>query len=72
MGNFTVRSKEEKFNSVWPDMALEQTFNKDAKTKLFSGKTKNKAAVAKYLKAFPVITAISEETLQVVHMTGSV
>ena len=42
------------------------------KTKLFSGITKNKAAVAKYLKALPVITAISEETLQMTHMTGSV
>ena len=31
-----------------------------------------KAAVAKYLKALPVITAISEETLKMAHMTGSV
>ena len=72
MGNCTVRRKEGKFNGVWADMALEQTFNKDAKTKLFSGITKNKAAVAKYLKALPVITAISEETLKMAHMTGSV
>ena len=72
MRNFTVRRKEGKFNGVWTDMALEQTFNKDAKTKLFSGITKNKAAVAKYLKVLPVITAISEETLQMAHMTRSV
>ena len=72
MGNFAVRRKEGKLNGVWTDMALEQTFNKDAKTKLFSGITKNKAAVAKYLKALPVITAISEETLKMAHMTGSV
>ena len=72
MGNFTVQRKEGKFNSVWADMALEQTFNKDAKTKLFSGITKKKAALAKYLKALKVITAISEETLKMAHMTGSV
>ena len=72
MGNFTVRRKEGKCNGVWTDMALEQTFSKDAKRKLFSGITKSKAAIAKYLKALPVITAISEETLQMAHMTGSV
>ena len=72
MGNFTVQRKEGKFNGVWADMALEQTFNKDAKTKLFSGITKNKAAVAKYLKPLPVITAISKETLKMAYMTGSV
>ena len=49
-GNFAVRRKEGKFNGVWTNMALEQTFNKDAKTKLFSSITKNTAAVAKYLK----------------------
>ena len=42
MGNFTVRRREGKFNGVWADMALEQTFNKHARTKLFSGITKNK------------------------------
>ena len=57
------------FGLTWP--YIEQTFNKDAKTKLFSGITKSKAAVAKYLKALPVITAISEETLQMADMTGS-
>ena len=67
-----VRRKEGKFNGVWTDMALEQTLNNDAKTKLFSGITKNKGAVAKYLKALPVITAISEETLNMAHMTGSI
>ena len=66
MENFTVQRKEGKFNGVWPDMALEQTLNKDAKTKLFSGITANKAAIAKYLKALPGITAISEETLKCV------
>ena len=34
-GNFAVRKQPGKFNGVWSDMALEQTFNKDAKTKLF-------------------------------------
>ena len=59
------------FGQTWPYI-LEQTFNKDAKTKLFSGITKNKAAVTKYLKALPVVTAISEGTLKMAHMTESV
>ena len=41
MENFTPWRREGKFNGVWADMALEQTFNKDARTKLFSGITKN-------------------------------
>ena len=29
-GNFTVRQLSGKFNGVWSDMALKQTYNKDA------------------------------------------
>lgn len=68
-GNFVVRRKEGKFNGVWTDLALEQTYNKDAKTKLYAGITKNQAAIAKYLKALPIITAISEQTLHMARMT---
>jgi len=32
---FTVHQTEGRFNGVWTDMALEKTFNRDAKTKLF-------------------------------------
>ena len=67
-GNFAVHQKEGKFNGVWTDLALEQTYNKDAKTKLFAGITKNQGAIAKYLKALPVITAVSEETLRMAHL----
>jgi hypothetical protein len=44
----------------------------DTKTKLFSGLTKNEDAIAKYLKALPVISAISEEILLMAHMTSNV
>jgi hypothetical protein len=67
-GNVVVQCKEGKFNGVWTDHALEQ-HNKDAKPKLFAGITTNKSALAKYLKALPRITAISEETLRMAHMT---
>lgn len=33
-GNFTVRQTEGRFNGVWTDVALEKTYNRDAKTKL--------------------------------------
>ena len=49
-------------------MGLEQSYNKDAKTKLFSGITQNKAALSKYLKALPSITSISEQTQKMVNM----
>jgi Tfp pilus assembly major pilin PilA len=70
-GNFTVLRKDE-LNGVWTGMALEQTFNKDAKTKLFSGSTQNEAAIAKYLKALPVMSAILEETMRMDHMANNV
>ena len=36
-GKFTVHQTEGCFNGVWTDMALEKTYNRDAKTKLFTG-----------------------------------
>ena len=38
-GHFNVRVARGKFNAVWTDMALEQTYNRDAKTQLFKGVT---------------------------------
>ena len=35
MGNFTVQRKEAKFNGVWTDIGLEQTYNKDGKKSCF-------------------------------------
>ena len=32
-GKFTVHQTEGQFNSVWTDMALEKTYNRDANTK---------------------------------------
>ena len=29
-GNFTVRKRSGKYNGVWTDMALEQSYNRDA------------------------------------------
>jgi len=70
-GNFVVRKKEGKFNGVWTDMALEQTYNKDAKTKLFTGITQQPATISKYLKALPGITAVSEQTRRMANMNNT-
>jgi hypothetical protein len=67
--NFTIRQTPGKFNAVWTDMALEKTYNRDAKTVLFQGITQNQATMDKYLKALPVLTAISEETQKMVNMS---
>lgn len=68
-GNFTIRQTPGKFNAVWTDMALEKTYNRDAKTVLFRGITQKQATMDKYLKALPVLTAISEETQKMVNMS---
>ena len=46
-GQFTVHQTEGRFNGVWTDMALEKTYNRDAKTKLFTGISQRPAAVGK-------------------------
>jgi len=43
-------------------MALEKTYNLDAKMKLFAGITQKPATIDKYLRAFLILTAISEKT----------
>ena len=72
MGNFTVRRKEGKFNGVWADMAQKTDAQQRCQDKAVFWHNKKQAAVAKYLKALLVITAISKETLKMAHMTGSV
>ena len=67
-GNFAVRKQPGKFNGVWSDMALEQTFNKDAKTKLFQGIAQRPETISKYLKALPSMTAASEKVLLMAHL----
>lgn len=68
-GNFTVRQRLGKFNGVWSDMALEQTYNKDAKTKLLHGISQRPETITKYLRALPALTAISEKTLEMANLT---
>lgn len=67
-GNFTVRQQRGKFNGVWSDMALEKTYNKDAKTKLLLGITKHQDTISKYLKALPILTGVSDKVLEMAHM----
>jgi len=67
-GQFTVHQTEGRFNGVWTDMALEKTYNRDAKTKLFTGISQQPAAMEKYLQALPVLTAVSEQTRAMAHL----
>jgi hypothetical protein len=67
-GQFTVRQTDGRFNGVWTDMALEKTYNRDAKTKLFTGISQQPAAMEKYLRALPVLTAVSEQTKTMAHL----
>ena len=67
-GKFTLRQTEGRFNGVWKDMALEKTYNRDAKTKLFTGISQQPAAMEKYLKALPVLTAVSKHTKIMAHL----
>ena len=50
-------------------MALEQTYNKEAKTQLFKGITQQQAIREKYQKALHALTAVSEQTEAVVHVS---
>ncbi|KAJ8366433.1 hypothetical protein AAFF_G00355510 [Aldrovandia affinis] len=67
-GKFTVHQTEGRFNGVWTDMALEKTYNRDAKTKLFTGISQQPAAMEKYLRALPVLTGVSEQTKAMAHL----
>ena len=70
-GKFTVRQTEGRFYGVWTDMALEKTYNRDAKTKLFTGISQQPAGLEKYLKALPVLTAVSEQTKAMAHLDAN-
>ena len=61
-GQFTVHQCSGQYNVVRTDMALEKTYNRDAKMKLFAAITQKPATIDKYLRAHPILTAISEET----------
>ncbi|MGH0119345.1 UNVERIFIED_CONTAM: hypothetical protein FKN15_006076 [Acipenser sinensis] len=67
-GHFTVRQTSGKFNGVWSDMALEKTYNHVAKTQIFHGVSLQTAAMEKYLRALPVLTAVSEQTKAMSHL----
>ena len=67
-GNFAVHEQKGIFNGVWSAMALEKTYNKDAKTKLLHGINQRPDTISKYLRALPSLTAVSEKTLQMAHM----
>ena len=60
-----------KYNGVWSDMTLEQTYNKEAKIQFFLGITQKPNTVKKYLRAMPSLTTISEETKMMAHMKQS-
>ena len=47
-GQIIVRQTEAQFNGVWRDMTLENTYNRDAKTKLSTGISYQLATIVKY------------------------
>ena len=59
---------EGRCNGVWTDMALEKTYNRDAKTKLFTGISQQSTAMEKYLQALLMLTAVSEQTKVMAHL----
>ena len=59
-GNFTVRKVPGKFNGVWTDLALEQTYNEEGKSVLFKGITQKEATKSKYVNSVPLLTEVSE------------
>ena len=69
LGHFTVHVASRKFSGVWTDIALEQTYNKEAKTQLFKGITQQQAAREKYLMALPDLIAVSEQTKAMVRVS---
>ena len=59
---------EAQFNGVWRDMTLEKTYNRDAKTKHFTGINQQPSAMEKYWRALTVLTAKSEQTKAMTHL----
>ena len=67
-GSFTIRRVPRRFNGVWTDMGLEQSYNCDAKTELFHGISQNQRQWRSTLRVIPKLNAISEQTKGMVHM----
>lgn len=70
-GHFTVHCVGGKFNGVWTDMALEQTYNSEGKTSLFKGISQAPASREKYVKAAPFMTKVSESIKAMAEMGQS-
>ena len=70
-GHFTVHRVGGKFNGVWTDMALEQTYNSEGKTSLFKGISQAPASREKYVKAAPFMTKVSESIKAMAEMGQS-
>ncbi|KAL5018841.1 hypothetical protein ScPMuIL_004563 [Solemya velum] len=67
-GKFTVRETNGKFNGVWTDLALEQTYNKEGKSAFFKGISQIDAVRDKYISTAPVLTNVSESVKSMVHL----
>ena len=67
-GHIIVRQTEAQFNGVWRDMTLENTYNRDAKTKLSTDIIHQLATMVKYWRALTVLTAESEQTKAMPHL----
>ena len=59
-GRFTVHRTEGRFDGVWTDMALAQTYNKEDKTSLVKGISQNPAAREMYIKSAPFLSYVLE------------
>ena len=68
---FTVHRTKGRFNGVWADMALEQTYNFEGKTALFKGLTQNSDAIDKYIRILPIMTAVSQKVNEMAHFNKS-
>ena len=68
-GHIAVRQTETQFNGFWRDMTLDKKIcNRDANTKSFTGISQQPAAMEKYWRALPVLTAESEQTKAMTHL----
>ena len=68
MTSLPFTQSEGRCNGVWTDMALEKTYNRDAKTKLFTRISQQSTAMDKYLQALLMLTAVSEQTKVMAHL----
>ena len=67
-GNFTVRQKTGRYNGVWSDLALEQTYNREGKMTLLKGLAANPSTQQKYIKAAPLMTKVSQSIKQMANV----